>query len=269
MPMPVIGLLHPGAMGASVGGALHARGHRVLWCARGRSAATARRAAQAGLSAVDGMADLLSGSDLILSICPPHAASQVADSAKGFTGVFVEANAISPGTAEQIGERLAADGATVVDGCILGPPPGAPDEPSYYRLFFAGSGAAQVAALFDGTPYRATVIDGPVGAASAMKMAWSSWVKGTAALLLTTRRLAHAYRAEEALLAAWRDAIPELAARSQEVDHLLATKGWRWPGEMEQLAAAAETVGLPPHIYQGAAEIFRLGRTDIEDSSER
>ena len=69
-----VALLHPGEMGAAVGAQLVARGHEVLWLPRGRSEATARRARDAGLVA----ADRLDHVNVILSICPPHAALDVA-----------------------------------------------------------------------------------------------------------------------------------------------------------------------------------------------
>jgi 3-hydroxyisobutyrate dehydrogenase-like beta-hydroxyacid dehydrogenase len=257
----VIGVLHPGSLGAAVGAALHTAGHEVLWCTRGRSEVTARRADRAGLTPVDTVGALTRRSDVILSICPPHAAAEVAATLDGFTGVFVEANAISPETAREIARIREADGATVVDGGILGPPPGAPDELPRYRMFLSGSAATEVAALFRGAGLEAVAVPGSVGAASALKLAWASWLKGSAALLLSARALAATYDVEAALLDAWHQDMPELADRSAEVDHLLKTKGWRWPGEMEELAAAAAAAGLPGEpLYRGAAAVFHQAR---------
>ncbi len=45
-----IGLLHPGEMGAAVGGCLAGLGHTVRWASAGRGAATAARARHAGLA---------------------------------------------------------------------------------------------------------------------------------------------------------------------------------------------------------------------------
>ena len=90
-----IGLLHPGEMGAAVGQCLAGAGHRVLWAPAGRSAATAARAAAAGLTAC-GLAEMVRRCDLIMSVCPPHAALDIARQVTGFGGIYLDANAISP-----------------------------------------------------------------------------------------------------------------------------------------------------------------------------
>jgi predicted dinucleotide-binding enzyme len=41
----IVGVLHPGEMGAAIGDALHAGGHDVIWAFEGRSEATRARAA--------------------------------------------------------------------------------------------------------------------------------------------------------------------------------------------------------------------------------
>ena len=97
--MTAVGLLHPGEVGATVGAALWGRGVGVLWASAGRSAATAERAEEAGLEDVGDVGEVCRRSEIVLSICPPHAAVEVARAASGFTGVYVDANAIAPGTA--------------------------------------------------------------------------------------------------------------------------------------------------------------------------
>ncbi|MET9912445.1 DUF1932 domain-containing protein [Streptomyces sp. NPDC006476] len=258
MTRPVIGVLHPGGLGAAVGAALRTAGHEVLWCPEGRSEVTARRADAAGLTPVDSLGELTRRCQVILSVCPPHAAAEVGAALDGFTGVYVEANAVAPHTVQDIARVRQADGATVVDGAVLGPPPGAPDELRRYRVLLSGEAAEEVAVLFRAAGFGTVVLPGPVGAASALKMAWASWLKGSAALLLSARALARAHGVEGALLEAWERDMPELAARGAEVDHLVKTKGWRWPGEMEELADAADAADLPGEpVYRGAAAVFR------------
>ncbi len=101
----VIGLLHPGEMGAAVGRLPGRPGHRVLWVPAGRSAATAGRAAAAGLAAADSVAVLAAAADVIVSVCPPHAAlatARAVAAAARFPGIYLDANAISPGTAREV-----------------------------------------------------------------------------------------------------------------------------------------------------------------------
>ena len=243
-----IGLLHPGEMGSAVGETLRGSGHTVLWASEGRSAETAARATafdDAGTAE-----ELARRSDVILSICPPHAALDVARSVSGFDGVYVDANAVSPATAREVG----AAAGRFVDGGIIGPPP---REPGSTRLYLSGSEADSVAALFAGTALEARVLPGAPGAASALKMAYAAWTKGTAAMLLAIGELARAEEVEPALLEEWRLSQPELIERSAAAARSADRKGWRWVGEMEEIASTFAAAGLPNGFHLAAAEVFR------------
>jgi Domain of unknown function (DUF1932)/NAD binding domain of 6-phosphogluconate dehydrogenase len=261
MSETMIGLLHPGEMGAAVAGCLTARGLGVGWVPAGRSPATAGRATAAGLAAVAGIPELAARAGLILSICPPHAALEcaraVAGSPGGFPGIFVDANAISPATARQVAAIAEQAGASYVDGGIIGLPPGG--RAGATRLYLAGPRAGEVADLFTGTALDARVIEVTPGsvAASAVKMAYAGWTKGTAALILAVRGLASAEDVEDVLLAEWALSQPDLATRSAGAAQSAAAKGWRWTGEMEEIAASMAAVGLPGGFHQAAADIFR------------
>ncbi|MGD9529848.1 MAG: DUF1932 domain-containing protein, partial [Pseudonocardia sp.] len=124
-PAVTVGMLHPGVMGSAVAATARAGGARVLWCPRGRSDATRARAEAAGLEAVDDLGELLDACRIVLSICPPAAAEDLANdvAARGYRGVFVEANAISRDRMLRIADRATAAGGHVVDGSIIGPPP--------------------------------------------------------------------------------------------------------------------------------------------------
>ena len=197
-----VGLLHPGEMGAAVGRCLAAAGHRVLWVPEGRSPGSAARAAAAGLTAASGgLAGLVREAGVIVSVCPPHAALDLARQVAGFGGVYVDANAVSPATAREIARIVEAGGASYVDGGIIGTPPVGP---GFIRLYLSGTRAGEVQRLFAGGEVDARVIGGGASvAASALKMAYASWTKGSAALLLAARGLARAEAVEEALLAEW------------------------------------------------------------------
>jgi 3-hydroxyisobutyrate dehydrogenase-like beta-hydroxyacid dehydrogenase len=250
-----VGLLHPGEMGAAVGQCLAAAGHRVLWVPEGRSPASAARAAAAGLTAASGgLSELVRAADVIVSVCPPHAALDVARAVAGFDGVYVDANAISPTTAGEIAQIVEAGGASYVDGGIIGTPPVAP---GFIRLYLSGARSGDVLGLFAGSEVDARVIGGSLTAASAVKMAYASWTKGSAALLLTARALARASGVEEALLAEWDISQPGLAERSARAARSAAAKGWRWVAEMEEIAATMAAAGLPDGFHQAAAEVYR------------
>ena len=248
--MTVVGVLNPGEMGAAVAAALRRHGETVLWASTGRSPATAERAERAGLEAAGDVADLCRRSEVLLSVCPPHAALDVARSAAGFDGIYVDANAIAPETARTIAslhERF-------VDGGIVGPPQ---LEPGTTRLYLSGGEAESVAGLFAGTSVDARVISEEPGAASALKAAYAGWTKGSGALLLTVRELARAEGVEAALLDEWRLSIPELEQRIAGAERSARRKGWRWTGEMEEIARSMDAQDLPTGFHEAAAEVFR------------
>jgi 3-hydroxyisobutyrate dehydrogenase-like beta-hydroxyacid dehydrogenase len=247
-----VGLLHPGEMGAALGRTLRGRGHDVLWASSGRSAATAERAVAAALEDVGSVDALAARSDVIVSVCPPHAARDVARSVARAAGRFVDANAVSPATVRAIATER--DGSRLVDGGIIGPPP---REAGTTRLYLSGADAATVAELFDGTTLDARVVSDRIGDASAVKMAYAAWTKGTAALLLAIRELAETEDVGESLLQEWRLSLPELPDAVARAERSAAAKGWRWVGEMEEIAATFSAAGLPDGFHLAAAEIYR------------
>jgi hypothetical protein len=173
---------------------------------------------------------------------------------QGFGGLYVDANAISPATAREVALMVEEGGATYVDGGIIGPPPGTAGGT---RLYLSGAQAEAVCALFDGTALEARVIDAGTWSASAVKMAYAGWTKGTSALLLAVRAMARSEGVEDVLLAEWALSQPALADRSRSAARAATTKGWRWVAEMEEIAATMASAGLPDGFHQAAAEVFR------------
>ncbi len=250
-----IGLVHPGEMGAAVGAVLVAAGHDLLWASSGRSAATADRAQVAGLIDVGTLAALAEGAELILSICPPHAALDTARAFAEFDGVYLDANAVSPMTAAEV----AATVKRPVDGCIIGSPP--PIAGTTF-LYLSGPGADHVKALFTGTIVTAQVVSHEIGAASALKMAYAAWTKGSAALLLAALAVAKRSGVEQQLRAQWRQTNLGLEVRAAGAANSALTKGWRWTGEMEEIADTFAAAGLPDGFHRAAAEIYRRAASD-------
>ncbi len=251
-----IGVVHPGQMGASVGAAAAACGHEVYWASAGRSAASRARAAAAGLADAGSLAELAGRVEVLLSIVPPDAAGAVAAevAAHRFGGIYVDANAVAPATARRIGAVVTGAGASFVDGGIIGGPVGSPGGT---RLYLAGGPLRTVAAGFDGSGLEVLELAGPAGAASALKAAYAGWTKGSAALLLAMRALARAEAVEPALLAEWARSGPDLAARSDRAARGANSKGWRWAGEMDEIAAALAARDLPAGFHAAAADVYR------------
>jgi hypothetical protein len=190
---------------------------------------------------------------VILSVCPPHAALDVARSVSGYGGVFVDGNAVSPATTRMIGGTIEQGGGRYVDGGIVGPPP---RSAGTTRFYLSGPAAGVVADLFEGTVVEPRIVSDEVGAASAVKMTYAAWTKGTAALLLAIRALARAEDVEPTLLEEWRLSLPELEEQSLRAASASARKGWRWVGEMEEIASSFATAGLPDGFHRAAAETF-------------
>jgi 3-hydroxyisobutyrate dehydrogenase-like beta-hydroxyacid dehydrogenase len=226
-----LGLLHPGAMGAAVGAAVDGE---VIWASEGRSDATRARAA--AFRDVGTVAAVVAEADAILSICPPHAALDVARACAGFGGIYVDANAISPARAREV----AALQPRYVDGAIIG----GPDAPA---LYLSGEEADEVARLFPSLETRV------VRDASAVKMVFAAWTKGTAALLLAIRDTAAHYGVEDE----WRRAAPELEERLAHAETSAREKGWRWAGEMDEIADTFAAAGRPEGFHRAAAEVYR------------
>jgi 3-hydroxyisobutyrate dehydrogenase-like beta-hydroxyacid dehydrogenase len=254
--MATIGLLNPGEMGSMVGAAVRSAGSRVLWAGEGRSGATRKRAADAGLEDAGSVASVVKASEIILSVCPPHAAVDVATQVAGlrFSGTYVDGNAVSPATAREIGGIVEKGGAAFVDGGIIGPPP---VKPGSTRFYVSGTNADRIAALLTAGPLQAIVVPGGSGAASAVKMAYASWTKGSSALLLAVCAMASAEGVEDSLVAEWKLSQPDLSARAEGAAKGNAKKAWRFIGEMEEIAATYAAAGLPDSFHQGAAEIYR------------
>jgi 3-hydroxyisobutyrate dehydrogenase-like beta-hydroxyacid dehydrogenase len=208
------------------------------------------------LENVSALDQLVKQSVVLISICPPHAAEDVARSvvALGYEGLFVDANAVSPQRARRIGKVVTEGGGTFVDGGIVGGPP---RQAGTTRLYISGTATEKVAELFAGSSLEVVAIEGGPGAASALKMAYAAWSKGTTALLTAIHALALSEGVHEELIAEWRRSQPELLNRSGRGMSSAAAKAWRWIAEMEEIAATFSAAGLPDGFHMAAADVYR------------
>lgn len=247
-----VGILHPGDMGVTVGLCLQQSGHEVAWLSSGRSEATQVRAK--AFTDFDDLAKLCTHVDVIISVCPPDAAFSVAQQVHQahFTGTFVDANAVAPATAEKIAGFF---GSRYVDGGIIGPPA---RQQGSTRLYLCGGRASEIAAMFDGANLQAIVMQGNTSAASALKMAYAAYTKGSSALLLAVNGLAEAAGVTATLQQEWQRSQPGLAERSEKTALATSRKAWRFAGEMREIASTFEAYGLPGQFHAGAAELYEL-----------
>ena len=239
----------------TVGATLAGGGARVLWASAGRTKATESRAREAGLEDAGALASVVRESQVIISVVPPHGALDLARTVAGlgFRGMYVDGNAVAPETAREIGHVVEATGARFVDGGIIGPPA---RKRGTTRLYLSGPAAPDIAALFSAGPVDAMVLDAPAGAASALKMAYAGWTKGSSALLAAIRAFAMAEDVDSALLAEWKISQPDAPARSERAFTDSARKAWRFVGEMEEIARSLAGTGLPAGFHEAAREIY-------------
>jgi 3-hydroxyisobutyrate dehydrogenase-like beta-hydroxyacid dehydrogenase len=250
-----VGILHPGEMGSSIAASMRDAGHTVYWASEGRSADSRRRAAESGLQDAGTVARLCELCDAIVSVCPPHAAEDVARevAGHGFAGLFIDGNAIAPERARRIGKIVSESGATFVDGGIVGPPAW---KPNTTRLYLSGPAASTAAALFGG-PLDICVLGDRPDAASSLKMCYAAYTKGTTALLSAILAAAEELGVRDALQQQWADDKSGLAEKAPQQVRSVTAKAWRFIGEMEEIAATLESAGMPGGFHLAAADVYR------------
>lgn len=235
-------------MGAAIGAVVSTR---VIWASEGRSEDTKRRAKSNDLEDVVSLENLVSQSDLLVSVCPPSASHSVARSVAGldFRGIYVDANAVSPTSARRMSGMLER----FVDGGIVGPPPVGPGTT---RLYLSGAEAGSVATAFDESHLEARVIGDSPGSASALKMAYAAWTKGSSALLLAVLALAQAEEVRVELAEEWAMSLPDLVSRAEKTASPVVSKAWRFSGEMREIADTFEDANLPDGFHRAAEEVY-------------
>jgi 3-hydroxyisobutyrate dehydrogenase-like beta-hydroxyacid dehydrogenase len=265
---PVVAVIAPGAMGAGVGKRLADCGAKVLTSLAGRSTATVARA---GLAGMVGAADeAIAAADFVLSILPPGEALALAQhlapalTASNAKPVYVDCNAINPSTVERVAAAIAPTGSPFVDAGIIGAPPPSIPPPqagegrvrvSGPRFYASGPAAPRLAALREyGLDIR--VLDGPLSAASALKMSYAGITKGTqaigAAMMLAAMRCGSAEAllrelefSQKNLLALFRQQLPQMPA-----------KAYRWIAEMQEIAGFVADDPAARELYLGAAHFY-------------
>lgn len=259
MTKTTVAIIAQGAMGAGTAQRLTSNGVDVVTWLEGRSGASRARAEKAGMRAVD--LNGIAAADFILSIVPPSDALQLAEtlapvlSAAKTKPLYVDCNAISSAQVQKVGDVISATGTPFSDGGIIGPPPKPDTRNTVY--FFCGVPGDRVAPLAKGG-LEVKIVDGPIGAASALKMSYAAIGKGLTALASASILMADRYGAKEALL--------EELQRSQS--HLLKPLSWsvpdmfvkayRFVGEMEEIAEQSGRESTAA-IYRGIAALY----TDI------
>jgi 3-hydroxyisobutyrate dehydrogenase-like beta-hydroxyacid dehydrogenase len=264
--MNKIGILHPGEMGVSIAASAINTGHQVYWLSQGRSDKTRGRAEKFNLYEIKSLFQFCQSCEVIISVCPPHVAEEIAllVNQTGFKGMYLDANAVSPQRAIKIGQVLEANAIHFIDGGIIGGPAWTPKET---WLYLSGEHANEIASCFSNGPLETKIIGTEIGKASALKMCYAAYTKGTSALLAAILATAESLQVREELYQQWdRDD----HGFSERVDRRVArvtAKAWRFEGEMKEIASTFREAGLPNGFHLAAAEIYRR-MANFKDSNE-
>ena len=259
MALGTIAILSPGSMGSAVGQALRENGYDVVTNLDGRSERTRALAEEAGFRAVSGIDSIVEEADLVMSILVPSEAISVAREAAaamkrtGASPAYADCNAVSPDTARELGGIIEAAGGRFIDAGIIGGPPGSGSPPRFYA---SGPHEAVIGEL-DGKGIIVPLLGGDVGRASAIKMCYASLTKGVSALQTAALVAAHRLGLSGELEEEMSSSQAKVLAQMQSVIGLPG-KAFRWVGEMEEIAATFESVGVTGNFHHGAAEIFRM-----------
>ncbi|MGZ2454503.1 3-hydroxyisobutyrate dehydrogenase-like beta-hydroxyacid dehydrogenase [Rhizobium ruizarguesonis] len=263
--MPNIAIIGSGAMGSAVARRLIAHGAMVPTYLQGRSEQTIARAKAAGMVPVSRQE--LTRADLILSIVPPAEAIRVAELVAEISSTlpepppFIDLNAIAPKTMQALAARFEGSRVEVLDGAIIGGPP-IPGK-SGPTLYISGDPAKRSRLLEDcGLQIRR--LDGPLGAASALKMCYAGINKGFtglgAAMLLAASRSG----AAESLMAELSESLPDVDRKLSGSIPDMYAKAYRWVAEMQEIADFLGEDDPAATIFRGMADVFSRMASDVE-----
>jgi len=209
---------------------------------------------------------LVSEAEMVISILVPavaEATAQLVANAMQEAGAhppYLECNALSPQSMERVAGMFAPTGAPLIDGFVFGAPP---DKSENTWICYSGPETASMDMLGKaGLNVRSV---GPrIGQASALKMLDSASRKAVTALwteVLTAARAMDLYEALGELYTISGD--KDFEEKSRHLPHI-APRVRRFVGEMDEIAATFEQLGLTPRMLAGAADMFRLlGETPL------
>ena len=255
----LIAVIAPGEMGAGIGQRLHERGARVITSLAGRTAASAKRAERAGMAPV-ASDDEIVAADIVLSVVPPKDAAGLAARLKPAIAraakkpIYVDCNAVAPQTAEAIGAILKGSGAHYVDGGIIGAPP--TPTTAGARLYVSGERAKDVVRL-NSYGLDTRLLDGPIGAASALKMSYAGVTKGftaiSALMMLGATRAGCAAELHKELA---ESQAPLLAWLGRQMPKM-PPKAYRWVAEMEEIGTFLDGIAGGHAAYEAIARLYQ------------
>jgi 3-hydroxyisobutyrate dehydrogenase-like beta-hydroxyacid dehydrogenase len=155
-------------------------------------------------------------------------------------------------------------GGRYVDGGIIGGPPRTGYAPRFYV-----SGTHRAALLeLDGKGIQVMDVGDEIGRASAIKMCYASMTKGINALQTAMMSASARLGVYDELVAELETSQSAALERIEASVQRLPSVAGRWIGEMEEIAATFESVGVTGDFHKGAAAIFRLADSATIESDK-
>jgi putative dehydrogenase len=262
---PTVSIVAPGSMGAGIGRRLNENGVTVLTSIAGRSEESVKRAREAGMQAAEDRA--LAEADFLMSVIPPGEALALAQrlapvlAAANRKPIYVECNAVSPATMLKIADVVAATGCRFVGAGIIGPPP--KPGSSNTKIYASGAAATDFACLNDyGLIVR--VLEGPLTAASALKMSYAGITKGFTALGATMMLAAARGGSAAALKAELSESRPDLLRYLSNQVPAMYSKSYRWVAELDEIASFIGDEHPEHDMLTAAARLYERIAQDYE-----
>jgi 3-hydroxyisobutyrate dehydrogenase-like beta-hydroxyacid dehydrogenase len=262
---PTVSIIAPGNMGAGIGRRLNENGVTVLTSIAGRSEESVKRAREAGMQVAEDRA--LAEADFLMSVIPPGEALALAQrlapvlAAANRKPIYVECNAVSPATMLKIADVVAATGCRFVGAGIIGPPP--KPGSSNTKIYASGSAAKDLACLNDyGLIVR--VLEGPLTAASALKMSYAGITKGFTALGATMMLAAARGGSAAALKAELSESRPDLLRYLSNQVPAMYSKSYRWVAELDEIASFIGDEHPEHDMLTAAARLYERIAQDYE-----
>ncbi len=262
---PTVAIVAQGAMGAGVARRLTEHKVTVLTSLKGRSEASAARARAAGMTAVEDRQ--LAEADFFLSIVPPGEALALAKrlapalTAANSKPTYVDCNAVSPATMQQIADVVLETGCPFAAAGIIGPPP---KPGSTNTKFYASGGAARDFARLNDYGLIVRVLAGELTAASALKMSYAGITKGFTALSAAMMLAATRAGAGEALHAELAESQQALLGWLERQVPNMYPKAYRWVAELDEIAAFVGTDRPEHEMLAAAARLYERIAEDVE-----
>jgi len=265
-----IAILSIGEMGFHWTRLLKQHGVEVLTATEGRSDVTRKRAENAGARILP-LPELAAQADLIVAIVVPSAAEKIAAEvgrtlakAKRKECLYLDANAISPMTAQAAGQAIAQAGAAFVDGCIIG----SAAKLARAAVYVSGPRAEELLALKE-AGINVELLGGEIGQASAFKIVYAGLTKGLQGLFTELLLGARKFDLLQPIMKRYEESFPGLLDKVGGSIAALTLHAGRRAEEMRELTETFRHYGLEAVIAPATRKILEeIAALDLAKPSE-